>query len=64
MPTLAELLDGLALTKPLPDAEITGIAVDSRQVQPGDLFFAVVQGVDRYKYLDQVVERGAAACRI
>ena len=61
MPTLAELLDGLALTKPLPDAEITGIAVDSRQVQPGDLFFAVVQGVDRYKYLDQVVKRGAAA---
>ena len=61
MPTLRELLNGLALAKPVPEIEITGIAVDSRQVQPGDLFFAVVQGVDRYKFLDQVVKRGAAA---
>jgi UDP-N-acetylmuramoyl-L-alanyl-D-glutamate--2,6-diaminopimelate ligase len=61
MPTLAELLNGLALTRPVPELQITGLAVDSRQVQPGDLFFAVVQGVDRYKYLDQVVARGAAA---
>ncbi len=61
MPTLAELLAGLPLTKPVPEVNITGIAVDSRTVQPGDLFFAVVQGVDRYKYLDQVIERGAAA---
>ncbi|MEX2161099.1 MAG: UDP-N-acetylmuramoyl-L-alanyl-D-glutamate--2,6-diaminopimelate ligase [Anaerolineales bacterium] len=61
MPKLDALLQGLALNTPLPDVEITGIAVDSRLVQPGDLFFAVVQGVDRYKYLEQVVERGAAA---
>jgi UDP-N-acetylmuramoyl-L-alanyl-D-glutamate--2,6-diaminopimelate ligase len=61
MPTLRELLNGLALAKPVPEIEITGIAVDSRTVLPGDLYFAVVQGVDRYKFLDQVVERGAAA---
>ncbi|MEX2143869.1 MAG: UDP-N-acetylmuramoyl-L-alanyl-D-glutamate--2,6-diaminopimelate ligase [Anaerolineales bacterium] len=61
MPTLDQLLAGLALTKPVPPVEITGIAVDSRLVQPGDLFFAVVQGMDRYKYLDQVLARGASA---
>ena len=61
MPTLAELLNGLALIRPVPDLQISGIAIDSRQVRPGDLFFAVVEGVDRYKYLDQVVSRGAAA---
>lgn len=61
MPKLSALLQGLALNGPIPDVEVTGIAVDSRQVQPGDVFFAVVQGVDRYKYLGEVVERGAAA---
>jgi UDP-N-acetylmuramoyl-L-alanyl-D-glutamate--2,6-diaminopimelate ligase len=61
MPTLDQLLAGLALTNHIPAVPITGIAVDSRQVQPGDLFFAVVQGVDRYKYLDEVLQRGAAA---
>lgn len=61
MPKLSEILTDLNLPGPIPEIEITGIAVDSRQVQPGDLYFAVVQGVDRYKFLDQVVERGAAA---
>lgn len=61
MPKLSVLLKDLNLPGPIPDVEITGITVDSRQVQPGDLYFAVVQGVDRYKFLDQVVQRGAAA---
>ena len=46
---------------PIPDITVTGIAIDSRLVQPGDVFFAVVEGVDRYQFLDQVVERGTAA---
>jgi UDP-N-acetylmuramoyl-L-alanyl-D-glutamate--2,6-diaminopimelate ligase len=46
---------------PVPDVKVTGIAIDSRLVQPGDVFFAVVEGVDRYRFLDEVVERGAAA---
>jgi len=58
---LTELLKGFPTSDDVPPMEITGIAVDSRQVKPGDLFFAVVHGVDRYKFLDQVVERGAAA---
>lgn len=61
MPELTKLLQGFATTGTVPAVEVEGIAVDSRQVKPGDLFFAVVHGVDRYKFLDQVVERGAAA---
>ena len=61
MITLDQLLIDLALNQPVPRVPITGIAVDSRLVQPGDLFFAVVQGVDRYKFLDEVLARGAAA---
>ena len=40
---------------------MTGIAIDSRLVEPGDVFFAVVEGVDRYRFIDQVVARGAVA---
>lgn len=61
MPTLNELLKDFPAKNSVPVIEVTGIAIDSRQVQPGHVFFAVVQGVDRYKFLDQVVEKGAAA---
>ncbi len=61
MPDLSLLLNGFPTANDVPGIEVKGVAVDSRQVKPGDLFFAVVQGVDRYKFLDQVVERGAAA---
>jgi UDP-N-acetylmuramoyl-L-alanyl-D-glutamate--2,6-diaminopimelate ligase len=61
MPKLSELLEGFPVDSTVPVVEVTGIAIDSREVKPGDVFFAVVQGVDRYKFLDQVVERGAAA---
>ena len=44
------------------EAEITGIAWDSRKVQPGDAFFALVgESVDGHRYIPQAVERGAAA---
>jgi UDP-N-acetylmuramoyl-L-alanyl-D-glutamate--2,6-diaminopimelate ligase len=61
MPALSELLKGFPTTNDVPAVEIKGISVDSRNVKPGDLFFAVIQGVDRYKFLDHVVDRGAAA---
>lgn len=61
MPPLSALLRGFPALTNAPDVEVNGIAIDSRQVQPGDVFFAVVQGVDRYKFLDDVVARGAAA---
>lgn len=61
MPNLSDLLKGFPTTDAVPPVEVQGIAVDSREVKPGDIFFAVVQGVDRYKFLDRVVEHGAAA---
>src|SRR3970040_1872418 len=61
MPDLSLLLKGFPTANEVPSVEVKGIAVDSRQVKPGDLFFTVIQGVDRYKFLDQVVDRGAAA---
>ncbi len=46
----------------LPDLEITGIVFDSRQVQPGNLFVALVGGsTDGHRYLSAAAERGAAA---
>lgn len=58
---LSHLLREVELLAPPPDIEVSGIAVDSRLVQPGDVFFAVVQGVDRYKFLEMAVQRGAVA---
>jgi UDP-N-acetylmuramoyl-L-alanyl-D-glutamate--2,6-diaminopimelate ligase len=44
------------------DIEVTGIAWDSRQVKPGDVFFALVGGnVDGHRFIEQAVEQGAAA---
>ncbi|HYL07292.1 MAG TPA: UDP-N-acetylmuramoyl-L-alanyl-D-glutamate--2,6-diaminopimelate ligase [Candidatus Udaeobacter sp.] len=47
------------------DVEITGIAYDSRRVNPGDLFVAV-QGiqVDGHVYLMDAVRKGAAAVAV
>ena len=47
------------------DTEITGIAYDSRRVQPGDLFVAVVGlNVDGHNYLVDAVRLGAAAVAV
>jgi UDP-N-acetylmuramoyl-L-alanyl-D-glutamate--2,6-diaminopimelate ligase len=44
------------------EAAITGIALDSRKVQPGEVFVALRGGsVDGHRYLAQALERGAAA---
>lgn len=58
---LADLFQTYQPLSPIPDVTIKGIQVDSRLVQPGDVFVAVVEGVDRYRFLEQVVARGAAA---
>ena len=50
-----------ALT-PVPDVKITGITLDSRQVQEGYLFIALRGGkIDGHIYIDDALERGAAA---
>ncbi len=44
---------------------VTGVAIDSRAVKPGDLFVALVgEKTDGHKYLQQAVEKGAAAVAI
>ncbi len=46
-----------------PDARVTGICTDSREVRPGDLFIAIVgQRLDGHHFLADAVRGGAAAC--
>src|SRR5260370_17538407 len=43
-------------------AEVTGLAVDSRAVKPGDLFFAIAGSkTDGARFIDAAVSSGAAA---
>ena len=49
----------------LDQAEITGVAIDTRQLQPGNLFVALVgEHVDGHEYLGQAVARGAIAALV
>lgn len=64
MPELIRRLPGREiLSAPsLPDALITGIALDSRKVQPGNLFVAVSGGsTDGHRYIPNAIQLGAAA---
>lgn len=64
MPTLQKLLPHLSnlLTIPQTDAKITGIAFDSRQVEPGDLFVAFSGfNQDGHAFIPHAIERGASA---
>ena len=59
--SLLELLDGIVRLPGLPEAEIGGLALDSRQVAFGDLFFAL-EGHQAHgrQFIDQAIERGSA----
>jgi UDP-N-acetylmuramoyl-L-alanyl-D-glutamate--2,6-diaminopimelate ligase len=63
--SLAELagsLDSSSVQGAVPKVTVTGLAVDSRQVEPGDLFVATTgQRMDGHAYLRDAAERGAAA---
>jgi UDP-N-acetylmuramoyl-L-alanyl-D-glutamate--2,6-diaminopimelate ligase len=44
------------------DATISGLALDSRQVKPGDVFFALEGGIyDGHQFVPEAIEHGAAA---
>ena len=59
---LSELLQGLPIQEAYGDAEITGVSVDSRRVQPGDLFVALVgRQQDGHRFVGDALQRGAAA---
>jgi UDP-N-acetylmuramoyl-L-alanyl-D-glutamate--2,6-diaminopimelate ligase len=59
---LGQLLEGLGSAQAVPEADITGLASDSRQVRPGDLFLACrglhVHGLE---HAEEAARRGAAA---
>lgn len=61
---LDEIIRGIAITdrRGYFDADITGITVDSRRVEPGNLFVAV-RGVERdgHEFIADAVARGAIA---
>ncbi len=59
---LSELMQGLPLLWAQGDAEISGICVDSRKVQPGDLFVAIVGRThDGHRFIEDALARGAVA---
>lgn len=59
---IIDLAKAVATARVCGDAEITGITIDSRNVQPGDLF-AALRGsdFDGHAYIPQAIKNGAAA---
>jgi UDP-N-acetylmuramoyl-L-alanyl-D-glutamate--2,6-diaminopimelate ligase len=59
---LSALLRDIVKISPDQNRPITGLSLDSRQVQSGDLFFARVgKDYDGRAFIDEAVQRGAAA---
>ncbi|MBN1935214.1 MAG: UDP-N-acetylmuramoyl-L-alanyl-D-glutamate--2,6-diaminopimelate ligase [Anaerolineae bacterium] len=59
--TLLNELNDYALTGSA-DVEISGLHFDSREIGPGNLFFACVgKDTDGHRYIDKAIENGAAA---
>ena len=47
---------------PVPEIAVTGITLDSRQVEPGNVFIALQGGsVDGHRFIPEAIARGAAA---
>lgn len=60
--TLQQLMPDTELSAKLAEISITGITLDSRVVQPGDLFIAVPgEAFDGRNFIGQVLQAGAAA---
>jgi UDP-N-acetylmuramoyl-L-alanyl-D-glutamate--2,6-diaminopimelate ligase len=59
LPELFSRVDPLSL---VPNLKISGLALDSRQVQPGDLFFAITGfNIDRHDFIPAALGKGASA---
>lgn len=64
MSKLTQLFVDFPFSFPLqiPDMNVKGIAIDSRAVEPGDLFVAMRGGsVDGHTYIQKAIDNGAAA---
>lgn len=62
---IAKACGGQLLGKHIHNNEISGVAIDSRKIEPGFLFVAI-QGerVDGHSFIDQVYEKGALCCLV
>ena len=60
--SLSTLLAGIAAVTPAREVTVTGLALDSRSVRPGDLFFALA-GTHQHgvRHVPEACRRGAAA---
>lgn len=61
---LKDLFDNFPLAMPssIPDAEVSGIAIDNRVVKPGDLFVAMRGGsMDGHDFIQKAIDGGASA---
>ena len=51
---------GGAIAAGHPETGINGFSIDSRTLQAGDLFFAIVAARDGHEFIEAAIERGAA----
>ena len=62
MPTLKLLLKNILDSNAIPNIEISGLTLDSREVQKNFLFFAYQgQTVDGKQFIEQAIAQGASA---
>lgn len=62
---LASLLAGIAVVDPVWDRKIRGLQIDSRDVQPGDIFLAWPgTQVDGRDFIAEAIERGLSSVTI
>jgi UDP-N-acetylmuramoyl-L-alanyl-D-glutamate--2,6-diaminopimelate ligase len=63
MKTLKQLIQPFCrLSFPIPAVNVSGLSLDSRTLQAGDLFFAFKGSkIDSRRFIPQVIEKGAAA---
>ncbi len=60
--TLKQLLSELAMSQYLPELEVKGLALDSRQVEPGYVFVALEGQIEHgLAYAEAAISRGAVA---
>ena len=60
--TLKQLLSGLPVSEYLPDTEVKGLTIDSREVEPGFVFIALEGQLDHgLAYAETAISRGAVA---